>query len=48
MVKGFILNISKANDSYDITNQQLLDELVANYVKEKLLLPHPLHTARIL
>ncbi len=27
MVKGFILNISKANDSYDITNQQLLDEL---------------------
>ncbi len=27
MVKGFIMNISKANDSYDITNQQLLDEL---------------------
>jgi subtilisin family serine protease len=27
MVKGFILNISKANNSYDITNQQLLDEL---------------------
>ncbi len=27
MIKAFILNISKANDSYDITNQQLLDEL---------------------
>lgn len=27
MVKGFILNISKANNSYDITNKQLLDEL---------------------
>lgn len=27
MVKAFILNISKANNSYDITNQQLLDEL---------------------
>ena len=27
MIKGFILNISKANNSYDITNQQLLDEL---------------------
>ena len=27
MIKAFILNISKANDSYEITNQQLLDEL---------------------
>jgi subtilisin family serine protease len=27
MIKAFILNISKQNDSYDITNQQLLDEL---------------------
>jgi cell wall-associated protease len=27
MIKSFILNISKATDSYEITNQQLLDEL---------------------
>ncbi|MFZ4770815.1 MAG: S8 family peptidase [Ferruginibacter sp.] len=27
MIKSFILNISKANDSYEISNQQLLDEL---------------------
>ena len=27
MLKAFILNISKANDNYEITNQQLLDEL---------------------
>ncbi len=27
MIKAFVLNISKANDSYEITNQQLLDEL---------------------
>ena len=27
MIKSFILNISKANDNYEITNQQLLDEL---------------------
>ncbi len=27
MIKAFIMNISKANDSYEITNQQLLDEL---------------------
>ena len=27
MVKSFILNISKANNSYEISNQQLLDEL---------------------
>ncbi len=27
MIKSFLLNISKANNSYDITNQQLLDEL---------------------
>ncbi len=27
MIKAFILNISKANDNYEITNQQLLDEL---------------------
>jgi len=27
MIKAFILNISKANNSYEITNQQLLDEL---------------------
>ena len=26
-MKGFLLNISKANNSYDITNKQLLDEL---------------------
>jgi cell wall-associated protease len=27
MIKAFIMNISKANDSYEISNQQLLDEL---------------------
>src|SRR6218665_823726 len=27
MMKGFLLNISKANNSYDITNKQLLGEL---------------------
>jgi len=27
MTRGLILNISKANNSYDITNQQLIDEL---------------------
>jgi subtilisin family serine protease len=27
MIKSFILNISKANNSYEISNQQLLDEL---------------------
>ncbi|MEO7443870.1 MAG: S8 family peptidase [Ferruginibacter sp.] len=27
MVKGFILNISKANNSYEISNQQLIDEI---------------------
>ena len=27
MIKAFIINISKANNSYEITNQQLLDEL---------------------
>ena len=27
MIKAFILNISKLNNSYEITNQQLLDEL---------------------
>lgn len=27
MIKSFLLNISKANNTYDITNQQLLDEL---------------------
>jgi subtilisin family serine protease len=35
MIKTFILNISKANDSYDITNQQLLDELAGELRKSE-------------
>jgi subtilisin family serine protease len=35
MIKSFILNISKANDSYDITNQQLLDELAGELRKSE-------------
>lgn len=33
MVKGLMLNISKANNNYDITNQQLLDQLEGEIMK---------------
>lgn len=35
MVKGLMLNISKANNSYEITNQQLLDQLEGEIMKAK-------------
>ena len=35
MVKGLILNISKANDSYEITNQQLLEQFEGEIMKAK-------------
>ncbi|MEX0636705.1 MAG: S8 family serine peptidase, partial [Ferruginibacter sp.] len=33
MVKGLMLNISKANNNYEITNQQLLDQLEGEIMK---------------